>query len=171
VVGRVWPGVDRQRRACGAELYAEDGTYQVTPFAQPMRGRTAILEYWTQVAATQRHIQFEYEVLAVTSEMGIARWRALFVIVPEGLETKLDGVFVIALDAAGRCSVKEARMERVVRIFGTPSEAFLRTGSLRLWRCLPWRWELGRARACQMRRHPFQTLPWPTLLVYAATQA
>jgi hypothetical protein len=39
----------------------------------------------------------------VTAEMGIARWWASFVIVPQDLQTKLDGIFVIELDAAGRC--------------------------------------------------------------------
>jgi ketosteroid isomerase-like protein len=98
--GRAWMGRDA-RAAAG--LYAEDGTYQVTPFVEPIRGHSAILEYWSHVAATQRDIQFGYDVLAVTTEMGIARWRASFVIVPQGLQTKLDGIFVIALDEVGRC--------------------------------------------------------------------
>jgi hypothetical protein len=98
--GRAWMGRDAP---AAAELYAEDGTYQVTPFVEPMRGRAAILEYWSHVAATQRDIQFGYEVLAVTAEMGISRWWASFVIVPQGLQTKLDGIFVISLDAGGSC--------------------------------------------------------------------
>ncbi|HEY6268961.1 MAG TPA: nuclear transport factor 2 family protein [Candidatus Acidoferrum sp.] len=63
-----------------ADLFAEDGTYQVTPFLEPMRGKQAILEYWTHVAQTQQNIQFRYEILAVTPEQGIARWWASFVI-------------------------------------------------------------------------------------------
>jgi hypothetical protein len=103
--GRAWMGRDAP---AAAELYAEDGTYQVTPFVEPMRGRAAILEYWSHVAATQRDIQFGYEALAATAEMGIARWWASFVIVPQGLQTKLDGIFLIALDEGGRCrSVRE----------------------------------------------------------------
>jgi len=98
--GQAWIG--RDARAAG-ELYAEGGTYQVTPFVEPMRGPSAILEYWSHVTATQRDIQFGYEVLAVAREMGIARWWASFVIVPQGLQTKLDGIFVISLDAGGRC--------------------------------------------------------------------
>lgn len=86
-----------------AELYVENGTYQVTPFVEPMRGRTAILEYWKHVAQTQENIQFAYEILAVTEEHGIARWRASFVIVPQRLKTKLDGISVVALDDGGKC--------------------------------------------------------------------
>jgi hypothetical protein len=98
--GRAWMGRDAR---AAAELYTVDGTYQVIPFVEPMRGHAAILAYWTHVAETERDIEFGYEVLAVSAEMGIARWWASFVIVPQGLQTKLDGIFVIDLDAEGRC--------------------------------------------------------------------
>jgi hypothetical protein len=42
-------------------------------------------------------------VIAVTAENGVARWWASFLIVPPGLETKLHGIFVISLNAEGRC--------------------------------------------------------------------
>jgi hypothetical protein len=94
--------MDRNAQAA-ADLFREDGTYQVTPFVEPMRGRRAIFDYWVHVAETERDIQFGYEVLAVTAEAGIARWWASFVIVPQGLQTRLDGIFVISLDGDGRC--------------------------------------------------------------------
>ncbi len=114
--GRAWETRDAK---AAADLYAEDGTYQVTPFVEPMRGRAAILEYWTNVAQTEEHIRFEFEILAVTPEQGIARWRASFVRVPPGLHTKLDGIFVIALDSQGKCTVlrewwHKQQTERVV---------------------------------------------------------
>jgi hypothetical protein len=98
--GRAWESRNAQ---AAADLYAEDGTYQVTPFLEPMRGKPAIFEYWTHVAQTQQNIQFGYEILAVTPEHGIARWWASFVIVPPSLNTKLDGIFLISLDETGRC--------------------------------------------------------------------
>lgn len=98
--GRAW----RERNPqAAADLYAEDGTYQVTPFVEPMRGRMAIYEYWVHVAETQRDIQFGYEILAASQEAGIARWWASFLIVPQRLQTRLDGVFLITLTADGRC--------------------------------------------------------------------
>ena len=87
-----------------ADLYTEDGTYQVTPFVEPMRGRAAILDYWKHLAQTEENIQFGYEILALTPDHGIARWWASFVIVPQQSKTKLDGIFVVALDDQGRCS-------------------------------------------------------------------
>lgn len=98
--GRAWMKRDPQ---AAADLFAEDGTYQVTPFVEPMRGRAAIFNYWVHVAETERDVQFEYEILAVTHEAGIARWSASFLIVPQELQTKLDGIFLISLDPNGRC--------------------------------------------------------------------
>ena len=98
--GRAWTGRDPQ---AAAELFAEHGTYQITPFVTPMRGRQAIFDYWTHVTQTEQDIQFVYEILALTPEQGIARWWASFVRVPPGLQTKLDGIFLISLDENGRC--------------------------------------------------------------------
>lgn len=99
--GQAWEAGDAK---AAAELYTEESTYQVTPFLQPMRGKAAILEYWSNVAKTEEQVQFNYEILAVTPEQGITRWWASFVIVPQRLKTKLDGIFVIALDEKGKCS-------------------------------------------------------------------
>jgi hypothetical protein len=89
--GHAWESRNPQ---AAADLYADDGTYHVTPFVEPMRGRPAILEYWTNVAHTEQNI---------TPEKGIARWWSSFLIVPPGLHTKLDGIFLISLDENGRC--------------------------------------------------------------------
>ena len=107
--GRAWAARDAK---AAAELYAEDATYQVTPFLQPMRGRAAIFEYWTHVAQTEENIQFGYEMLALTPEQGIARWWASFVIVPQRLKTKLDGIFVIVLDDEGKCKQLRERWHK-----------------------------------------------------------
>ena len=86
-----------------AALFAEDGAYQVTPFLEPMRGRKAIFEYWLGVARTEENVQFACEILAASRELNIARWSASLVIVPQGLQTRLDGIFLISLDEEGRC--------------------------------------------------------------------
>jgi SnoaL-like protein len=98
--GRAWMG--RDARSAG-DLFAEDGTYQITPFEEPVRGRAAIIAYWRRVAETEREIVFGYEVLSVTVDVGIARWWASFLIVPERLQTRLDGIFVVSFDEDGRC--------------------------------------------------------------------
>ena len=98
--GRAW--MDRDAVAAAA-LYTDDATYQVTPFEDPLRGRAAIHAYWDGIARTQEGIQFDFDVLAVTAGYGLARWRASFVRVPPGLNTRLDGIFLIVLAPDGRC--------------------------------------------------------------------
>jgi len=99
--GRAWMSRDAH---AAASLYTSDGTYQVTPFTPPICGHEAILKYWTGVCETERDIQFGYEILTTTAEIGVARWWASFFIIPQQLDTKLDGVFVITLDNSGRCT-------------------------------------------------------------------
>jgi SnoaL-like domain len=103
--GRAWESRDPR---AAADLYTEGGSYQVTPFVAPHCGRQAIFDYWVHVTQTEENVRFGFEILAVTPDFGIARWWASFVITPPGLKTKLDGIFLISLDAAGLCkSLKE----------------------------------------------------------------
>lgn len=99
--GRAWEARDP---VSAAKLFADDGTYQVTPFVEPLRGYEAILNYWREVARTEEQIRFGYEVLAVAGDCGIAHWWSSFIRVPPGLQTKLDGIFLIRLDAKCRCT-------------------------------------------------------------------
>ena len=99
--GRAWETRDTQ---AAAQLFAEDGTYQVTPFLEPIGRRQAIFDYWSHVARTDQDIRFGFEILSVTPEVGIPRWWASFVRVPPGLQTKLDGIFLICLDPDCRCN-------------------------------------------------------------------
>jgi ketosteroid isomerase-like protein len=99
--GKAWESRDAQ---AAAALYTENGTYRVTPFVEPMRGRKAIFEYWSNVARTEENVKFGCEILVASRELNIAKWSASFVIVPQGLKTKLDGIFVISLDEQGRCT-------------------------------------------------------------------
>jgi SnoaL-like domain len=86
-----------------AALFTESGTYQVTPFLEPICGRKAIFEYWSEVARTEENIKFGYEILVASPQLHIARWSASFVILPAELQTQLDGIFLISLDEEGRC--------------------------------------------------------------------
>ena len=47
-----------------ADLYTDDGTYQITPFVEPMRGCQAILDYWTKVARLQRSLPLPPRMVA-----------------------------------------------------------------------------------------------------------
>jgi uncharacterized protein (TIGR02246 family) len=96
-----WEGRDPE---AVSRLFAEDATYQETPFTQPMHGRAAIRQYWSEVvAAAQEQIQFGYEVLAVVEDSAIAHWWASFTRVASRAQVSLDGVFLLTFDRAGRC--------------------------------------------------------------------
>ena len=99
--GRAWESRDPE--AVG-KLFADDATYQETPYTQPMRGREAIQQYWSQVVATaQEHIKFGYEVLADAEDSAIVHWWASFVRVQSRAQVSLDGIFLLKFDTEGRC--------------------------------------------------------------------
>ncbi len=99
--GRAWETRDPD---LVVTLFAEDATYQETPFVEPMRGRPAILAYWSEkVAAWQEQCRFGHEILAVAEDTGIAHWWASFVRVRSKSKVRLDGVFLLTFDALGRC--------------------------------------------------------------------
>jgi len=85
-------------------LFAEDATYKETPFTQPLHGRDAIRQYWSEVvAAAQEQVRFGYEILAVTEDISIVRWWASFVRVASKKQVSLDGIFLLRFDTGGLC--------------------------------------------------------------------
>jgi len=89
--------------ARAAELFTETASYTEMPFDDPMVGRAAIRDYWTNVTADQRDVAFESQVIAVDGSTGVAHWRAEFRLESSGAGVTLDGVFVLTFDAMGRC--------------------------------------------------------------------
>lgn len=69
-----------------------------------MRGRSAIRQSWSDAVGSQDQIGFGYEVLAVTGNLGIARWWASFTDTPSQVQVKLDGIFVVVMSADNRCT-------------------------------------------------------------------
>jgi SnoaL-like protein len=99
--GRAWETLDANS---AADLFAQDAAYHKTPFVEPMRGRAEILAYWSHIGRSQEQIRFGYEILAATNQDGIAHWWASFTRIAEGARVKLDGIFLITLNAEGRCT-------------------------------------------------------------------
>jgi hypothetical protein len=88
-----------------ARLFSDDALYYITPFSEPLRGRENIVVYWEGVARTQQNVSFDHRLLSVQDHLGIARWTAAFQRVPSGKWVKLDGIFVVEVDAAQCCTV------------------------------------------------------------------
>jgi uncharacterized protein (TIGR02246 family) len=98
--GRAWETHDPEAVIA---LFAEDGTYQETPFVEPMRGRPAIAAYWSRATGPHTNVHFEYEVLALDSDQGIVHWCCSFARLQTKTSLKLDGIFVLEFDREGRC--------------------------------------------------------------------
>lgn len=98
--GRAWETRDPQ---VVARLFAEEATYQETPFVEPLRGRSAISEYWSNATRTQEQIRFGYEVLAFGEGSGVTHWWVSFFRLPSRTPVKLDGIFVVTFDQVGLC--------------------------------------------------------------------
>jgi hypothetical protein len=99
--GRAWEEGDSN--ATGM-LFTGDAAYQENPFDQPMRGRSAIIEYWTHVPRTQENIHFSYEIIALTGATAIAHWWTSFTRIPSYSKVKLDGIFLLTFGEDNRCT-------------------------------------------------------------------
>jgi SnoaL-like protein len=64
-------------------LFAPDGEYHNTPFAV-QRGPAQLAEYWKRVKL-QEDVRVAYEVLARTSDSGIAHWHVTYQVASEEL--------------------------------------------------------------------------------------
>ena len=103
--GRAWETQDvTDAEDIYTVLFTERATYQVTPFDEPLSGRLAIIEYGSASLQSQEQLRFNYEILAVTSNVGIAHWRVSFVQLPAKKNVNLDGIFVVTFNEEGRCT-------------------------------------------------------------------
>ncbi|MBI1731965.1 MAG: nuclear transport factor 2 family protein [Gammaproteobacteria bacterium] len=95
-----WESRDADRAAA---LFTVDATYQDEAFSPPHRGSQGIRDYWSKVTAGQRDVKFQYQVLSVKGNTGIAHWSAQFAVAETTTTIKLDGVFLLEFDGSGKC--------------------------------------------------------------------
>jgi hypothetical protein len=88
---RAW---ETQAPDAATAIFTRDGTYRETPFDPPMEGREDIGDYWrTRVEANQTRVNFNFTVLAVNGDTGLARWSSRFDWLPAKQRWELDGIF------------------------------------------------------------------------------
>jgi uncharacterized protein (TIGR02246 family) len=100
--GRAWESHDPQ---IFADLFTDDVSYHVNPFSEPLSSRSALRDYWSNMIRSQEQTRFDYEVLAITQDSGIAHWWTSFVYISSKTKVKLDGIFVVSLNGENRCKV------------------------------------------------------------------
>ena len=88
-----------------AKLFAADARYRWGPFGDLLHGPQEIRDRWAAATGDGDEVDFRfgYEILAVTREIGIARWMASTAIPAEGRRIHYDGVFAVALGPDNLC--------------------------------------------------------------------
>jgi len=93
---RAYEGRDAE---AAARLFTPDATYRWGPFGDLLHGPDEIRERWASAVgdADETGFTFGYEILAVTPELGIARWLASADAPVERRRVLYDGIFAVAL--------------------------------------------------------------------------
>jgi hypothetical protein len=94
---------DAQDSEAASKLFTEDGTYRWGPFGELLVGREAIRRAWDEHQDAEEVAEMTYEVIAVTPEVGVARWIASHTNERERRRHRMDGVFVVTLTEDGLC--------------------------------------------------------------------
>lgn len=98
---RAWESRDAQ---IAADLFTADARYFETPFSEPFQGHEGIAEYWRNVTADQRNVDFRFDLVAVTGATAVAQWSATFELASTGAQLTLDGVFILEFADNGTVS-------------------------------------------------------------------
>jgi hypothetical protein len=92
--GDAWEAADASELT---PLFTVGATYAPDPFADVVRGRRKIVTWFGESFGGWPGATFSAQVLGVGDTYGVAHWRV------SSAERAMDGVWVVALDARGRC--------------------------------------------------------------------
>lgn len=88
-------------------IFARNSIYWWGPFNDPRNGIDAIYEHHRNALSHQEDIMYDYEVLAVTEEYGIAKFHLTLKDLIPGEPGKYDGIFKVCLDGNNKCTLFE----------------------------------------------------------------
>ncbi len=83
-----------------AALFARDAVYYTSPWADPISGRNAILEFWESHADEPGEYTFRYEVLGTGPDCGIVRGWTTYM----NENRSYSNIWLIRLNDAGQCT-------------------------------------------------------------------
>jgi ketosteroid isomerase-like protein len=98
---QAWKSYDPQ--AIG-NLFSEDIAYQYTPFAEPVRGREAVVAAWLEDRDQPGTYDGHYEPELIEGDRAVTRGQSLY-FEPDRktLKAEWSNVFFLRFDEAGRC--------------------------------------------------------------------
>ncbi len=85
-------------------ILAKNVKYYEVPGEKPYTSIDSVIKLWQEVPATQNDIKFDYKIIDVNKNIGIAHWTASFVRINKNKRTHLNGIFVIKLIKEGLCT-------------------------------------------------------------------
>lgn len=95
---KAWEGRNPQ---AAVNLFTEKVKYYETPFEKPHTSPKAILKLWSEVPSLQKNIDFKYQIISFSKNIGIANWTAKFTRIQSGRKAHLDGIFLVKLNKKG----------------------------------------------------------------------
>ena len=81
-----------------AALFTEDATYRTEPYAEPWRGRDAIVRHWLDRKDEPGAYTFRWHPVAVAGDLGVVQGETTY---PDRTYSNL---WLIRLDDAGTCT-------------------------------------------------------------------
>jgi hypothetical protein len=87
------------------ELFAADGVYWYGPYYSPRRGVQAIYEHHRNALSHQENLKYRYEILATTSECGIAKFYLQLRDLIPGEPNRYEGIFLVYLNSQNQCTL------------------------------------------------------------------
>lgn len=87
------------------ELFAQDGVYWYGPYFPPCQGVRAIHEHHRNALSHQEDLKYHYEVLAMTPEYGIAKFRLELRDQIRGEPNRYEGIFLVYLNSQNQCTL------------------------------------------------------------------
>jgi hypothetical protein len=78
--------------------------YYEIPGQKPYMSVQKVVELWQDVPQSQKNIHFDYTIISVNENVGIAHWIADFERIKTGAQAHLDGIFLVWLNEKGLCT-------------------------------------------------------------------
>ncbi len=86
------------------DLFTQDATYSYGPYFEPRVGLDAIYNHHKNALSHQDDLDYAWKVLAIAENYGLAHFHMTLTDHVEGEPNTYDGVFLVYLNAEGKCT-------------------------------------------------------------------